>query len=50
VIAHVGGLPIEETVAQLVPAAIAGLIALRLISGTIRRRATRLDRSRQEDR
>lgn len=49
-IAHIGGLPIEEAIPQLVGATVAGLIALRLVSGTIRRRATRLGRLRNEDR
>jgi hypothetical protein len=37
VIAHVGGLPIEETIVQLAPAGVGVLVALRLASGRIRR-------------
>ena len=38
-IAHVGGLPLEETIVQLAPAGIGALIALRVMSDRIRRRA-----------
>jgi hypothetical protein len=36
VIAHVGGLPVEETIVQLAPAGIGVLVALRLASDRIR--------------
>ena len=42
-IAHVGGLPFEETIAQLAPAGIGALLALRVMAERIRRRA-RLNR------
>ena len=38
-IAHVGGLPLEETIVQLASAGIGALIALRALSDRIRRRA-----------
>jgi hypothetical protein len=46
VIAHVGGLPVEETIVQLAPAGIGALIALRVMSERIRRRARLSRRSR----
>jgi hypothetical protein len=35
VIAHVGGLPVEETIAQLAPAGVALLVALRVTRETV---------------
>jgi hypothetical protein len=41
VIAHAGGLPLEETIAQLVPAAAGAVIAMRLLRERVRRWASR---------
>jgi hypothetical protein len=39
VIAHVGGLPVEETIVQLTPAGVGALLFVRLLFGRIRRHA-----------
>jgi hypothetical protein len=44
VIAHVGGLPVEETIVQLAPAGVGVLLLMRLVSERIRRLAGRLVR------
>jgi hypothetical protein len=41
ILAHAGGLPVEETIAQLVPAGIALLVTLHLVAGRMRRRTAR---------
>ena len=41
-IAHVGGLPVEETIVQLAPAGIGVLLLVRLVSERIRRFAASL--------
>jgi hypothetical protein len=43
VIAHVGGLPLEETLAQLAPAGAAALVAVGLLIGRARSWVRRLD-------
>jgi hypothetical protein len=44
VIAHVAGLPFEETIVQLAPAGVGVLLLMRLVSERIRRLAGRLVR------
>jgi hypothetical protein len=41
--AHVGGIPIEETIAQLAPAGAAALVAVGLLIERARSRVRRLD-------
>ena len=36
-IAHVGGLPVEETIVQLAPAGLGVLLALRVVADRVRR-------------
>jgi hypothetical protein len=46
IVAHIGGLPAEETIAQLAPAGIAVLVAVRALRGRTRRWTSRLQRVR----
>ena len=46
-IAHVGGLPVEETLAQLAPAAATALVAVGLLIERARSRLVRLGKRRE---